>query len=73
MGKKEQRNITSLTTSFANGLKSISETSCQRSDISLFPFTHQNFSELFITVKYIQNVFAVYFYLKLLHKYSYCV
>ena len=40
MGKKEQRNITSLTTSFANGLKSISETSCQRSDISLFPFTH---------------------------------
>ena len=45
MGKKEQRNITSLTNSFANAfrlvdLKSISETSCQRSDISLFLFTN---------------------------------
>ena len=39
MGKKEQRNITSLTTSFANtlknllDLKSISHTSSQRSDV----------------------------------------
>ena len=48
MDKKEQINITSLTNSFANAFqvnknlvdsKSISETSCQRSDISLFCFT----------------------------------